>query len=192
MELIFATQNINKLKEIQDLLGNTFSLTSLRDEGIMEEVPENQNTIKGNAFEKAMYVYKKTGKSCFADDTGLEVQALNGEPGVNSARYSGSDKNSDNNIDKLLLNLSNINNRNARFVTCIALIINGKDYYFEGIINGQITLERKGDMGFGYDPVFVPDGYNQTFAEMPLQEKNMISHRAIAFKKLEAFLKLKY
>lgn len=188
MELLFATQNQNKLIEIQNILGNAFKLLSLNDVFINTEIPENQDTIKGNALEKARFIFEKTNKNCFADDTGLEVFALNGEPGVNSARYAGLDKNSDNNISLLLSKLKGKNNRNARFNTIIALILDNNEYLFEGLINGIIIDIKKGKHGFGYDPVFIPNGYNITFAEMPLEEKNKISHRAIAFNKLKNFL----
>ena len=188
MELLFATQNQNKLIEIQNILGNAFNLISLNDVSINIEVPENQNTIEGNALEKVKFVFEKTGKNCFADDTGLEVFALNGEPGVNSARYAGSDKNSDNNISLLLSKLDGKDNREARFKTVIALILNGNEYLFEGLIYGTITDEKRGTHGFGYDPVFIPNGYNITFAEMPIEEKNKISHRAKAFRKLAIWL----
>jgi len=188
MELLFATQNQNKLIEIQNILGNAFKLLSLNDVFINTEIPENQDTIKGNALEKARSIFEKTNKNCFADDTGLEVFALNGEPGVNSARYAGLDKNSDNNISLLLSKLKGKNNRNARFNTIIALILDNNEYLFEGLINGIIIDIKKGKHGFGYDPVFIPNGYNITFAEMPLEEKNKISHRAIAFNKLKNFL----
>jgi len=188
MELLFATQNQNKLIEIQNILGNAFKLLSLNDVFINTEIPENQDTIKGNALEKARFIFEKTNKNCFADDTGLEVFALNGEPGVNSARYAGLDKNSDNNISLLLSKLKGKNNRNARFNTIIALILDNNEYLFEGLVNGIIIDIKKGKHGFGYDPVFIPNGYNITFAEMPLEEKNKISHRAIAFNKLKNFL----
>lgn len=188
MELIFATQNDNKLKEIQELIGNSITITSLRSINYIDDIPENHDTIKENAIEKATFIYNLTNKDCFADDTGLETEALNGEPGVKSARYAGDNKNSDNNISLLLDKLESINNRNARFITVIALIINGNLHVFEGIIYGKITHTRKGCNGFGYDPVFVPEGYNKTFAEMTIDEKNKISHRAIAFNKLKNFL----
>ncbi len=188
MELVFATQNHNKLIEIQHILGNAFNLISLNEieEGV--DIPENQNTIEGNAIEKAEFVYNMTKKNCFADDTGLEVFSLNGEPGVNSARYAGKNKNSDNNISLLLKKLSGEIDRKARFKTVIALILNGKYYTFDGIIDGTITENLIGVNGFGYDPIFIPEGYDITFAEMPLVEKNKISHRAIAFNKLKNFL----
>ncbi len=198
MNLIFATQNSHKLSEIQHLLGNSFQLTSLKDLGFTDDIPENQTTLEGNALEKARFIFSKFNQSCFADDTGLEVEALNGDPGVYSARYSGllSDFGSEKmrslaNIQKLLVALENQPNKNARFRTVIAFITNtGNEFLFEGIVNGQIVKELKGDEGFGYDPVFVPDGYNQTFAEMSLSEKNKISHRARAFNCFHDFLSL--
>ncbi|MBN2518872.1 MAG: non-canonical purine NTP diphosphatase [Bacteroidales bacterium] len=188
MELVFATNNKYKLQEIQKLLGKKFKLLSLKDIGIEEDVPENQNTIKENASQKAFYIYKLTKKNCFADDTGLEVEALNGQPGVKSARYAGDDKNSENNIAKLLNSLKDKTNRKAKFRTIITLILNDEKYVFEGICNGEITESKRGKFGFGYDPVFIPEGYNQTFAQMKMDEKNKISHRAIAFNKLLNFL----
>jgi XTP/dITP diphosphohydrolase len=194
--IIFATNNAHKLKEISDLLGNNFHLNSLKDIGFSGDIPEEQPTLEGNALDKAKYIVERYNTSCFADDTGLEVEALKGEPGVFSARYAGTvsehgseEKRSQANIEKLLSNLKNNPNRKARFRTVIAYINNGKPYLFEGIVNGHIIEEKRGADGFGYDPVFVPEGFSQTFAEMPLSEKNKISHRARAFAKFIAFLK---
>lgn len=188
MELVFASNNINKVREINDILGTSFTLLSLLDLNISEEIPENEFTLEGNALQKARFIYNLTGRNVFADDTGLEVEALGGKPGVHSARFAGDSKNSDANIEKLLSLLKDSSNREARFRTVIALIINGKEYLFEGIVRGRIIFERRGDRGFGYDPVFVPLGKRNTFAEMDLDQKNRISHRARAFNKLRKFL----
>jgi XTP/dITP diphosphohydrolase len=188
MILVFASNNEHKLKEIQDVLGNSFILKSLTDIDFIEEIPEEEPTIEGNALFKARYIFNATGMNVFADDTGLEIEALDGRPGVHSARFAGPGKNSSDNIDKVLSLLADERNRKARFRTVIALILYNEEYLFEGIINGSITLSRRGDKGFGYDPVFIPDGTNRTFAEMELSEKNMISHRSIAFGKLKEFL----
>jgi XTP/dITP diphosphohydrolase len=188
MEIIFASNNLNKIREINNILGNSFTLLSLRDIDINEDIPENEMTLEGNALYKASYIYKASGKNVFADDTGLEVEALNGRPGVHSARFAGENKDPDANIEKLLSMLEKETNRNARFRTVIALILNGKEYLFEGTVTGKIIKERKGNQGFGYDPVFIPDGKSVTFAEMDIEEKNMISHRARAFEKLRHFL----
>jgi XTP/dITP diphosphohydrolase len=193
--IIFATNNSHKLKEISHLLGDDFELLSLKDIHFTGDIPENQPTLEGNALDKAKFIVERFGKSCFADDTGLEVTALNGAPGVYSARYSGTIaefgsevKRTEANIIKLLTNLKPYKDRSARFRTVIAFIHNGKEYFFEGIVNGRIIEEKRGIDGFGYDPVFIPDGFNQTFAEMPLSEKNKISHRARAFAKFIDFL----
>jgi XTP/dITP diphosphohydrolase len=188
MKIIFASNNRNKIHEINSVLGNTFTLLSLQDINMTEEIPEDEMTIEGNALHKARYIFKATGMNVFADDTGLEVEALNGMPGVHSARYAGETKDPDANIEKLLAILENETNRNARFRTVIALIYNSDEYLFEGFVNGRIIHERRGDRGFGYDPVFIPEGENRTFAEMHLKEKNRISHRARAFEKLKVFL----
>ncbi|HSA04529.1 MAG TPA: non-canonical purine NTP diphosphatase [Tenuifilaceae bacterium] len=189
VELVFATNNQHKLKEVQALLGNHFRLLSLSDIGFDEEIPEDFDTLQDNSLQKARYIYSKFGYSCFADDTGLEVDALNGEPGVYSARYAGEAKNPHDNIVKLLKNLSGVKNRRAKFRTVIALILNGKEYLFEGKVDGEIIDKGRGGDGFGYDPIFLPEGYNQTFAEMPLELKNQISHRGRAVVKLVDFLK---
>lgn len=189
MELIFATNNQHKLSEIQEIVGNKFTLTSLSQSGFTGEIPENQETLEGNALEKARFIYAETGKNCFADDTGLEVESINGEPGVYSARYAGKENNAEKNIKKLLKKLENQLNRKAQFRTVIALIICQREFLFEGIVKGTIINEKRGNSGFGYDPVFVPEGYTKSFAEMTIIEKNKISHRAIAVNKLAAFLK---
>jgi XTP/dITP diphosphohydrolase len=188
MELVFATNNPHKLSEIRNMLNERFVIRSLEEIGCLEEIPENQPTLEGNAAEKAMYVYTHYGYNCFADDTGLEVDALGGEPGVLSARYAGPRKKAVDNMRKLLDSLTEINNRQARFRTVISLIIEGKIFQFEGIVNGIILKEKRGNKGFGYDPIFCPDGSNISFAEMDLVQKNSISHRGIAFERLVNFL----
>lgn len=188
MQLVFASNNSNKIREINHILGGSFRLLSLTDIGMPEDIPENEPTLEGNALAKARYIYDATHRNVFADDTGLEVDALGGLPGVNSARFAGEKKDSDANIEKLLSMLADTDNRQARFRTLIALILNGKEYLFEGTVNGMILRERRGTEGFGYDPVFVPQGKSLTFAEMDLEEKNSISHRAKAFEKLREFL----
>lgn len=191
MTLVFASNNEHKIKEIKSLLGDSFDLLSLSDINITEDIPEDEDLIEGNALAKARFVFKATGKNVFADDTGLEIEALGGLPGVHSARFSGEDKNPDANIEKVLSMLDKHENRKARFRTVIALIIDKKEFLFEGIVSGTIINEKKGKGGFGYDPVFLPDGKTNTFGEMDLAEKNTISHRARAFEKLKEFL-LKY
>ena len=188
MKLYFATNNIHKLKEVQEVVGDSFQIESMRSLGINEDIPEDQQTLEGNALQKARFLYDRTGESCFADDTGLEVDALNGAPGVYSARYAGDAKNSFDNMALLLKNMSGKQNRKARFRTVIALILDGKEYLFEGVVNGTIAEEPRGTAGFGYDPLFVPDGYSTTFAEMDSEAKNAISHRGRAVEKLAAFL----
>lgn len=188
MQLVFATNNHNKLREINHILNDNFRLLSLSDLKIEEEIPEEEPTLEGNALHKARIIYDAVKMNVFADDTGLEVDALGGEPGVHSARFAGESKDSDANIGKLLFLLGSEKNRKARFRTVIALIIDGHEYLFEGIVNGKIINEKRGDQGFGYDPVFIPDGKEKTFAQMPLDEKNLISHRARAFEKLREFL----
>jgi XTP/dITP diphosphohydrolase len=187
-ELIFATNNRHKLTELQSLIGDNFILKSLQEIGCTEDIPETAPTLEGNALLKAQYIFDKYGKNCFADDTGLEIEALDGRPGVFSARYATDGHDFEANIDKVLEELTELENRKARFRTVIALILDGSVHYFEGIVNGEIITERKGIEGFGYDPVFLPEGYNLTFAEMPLQEKNKISHRARAVNQLVNFL----
>ena len=194
-ELVFATNNQHKIKEINNLAGSRYSILGLIEKGIKEEIPEDFFTLEENAMQKASYIYDKYGYNCFADDTGLEIDALAGEPGVFSARYSligdpvYPDMNvTEGNIRKVLEKMAGLTNRSARFRTVIALIINQEKYYFEGSVEGTITLHASGNEGFGYDPVFLPEGYDRTFAEMDLIEKNKISHRAIAVTKLVNFL----
>lgn len=188
MKLIFASNNEHKIREINSLLGKSFTLLSLSDINIKEDIPENEPSLEGNALAKARYIHNATGKDVFADDTGLEIDALNGLPGVHSARFAGINKDSSANIEKVFSLLGNTENRKARFRTVIALIFHEKEYLFEGIVSGVIISENRGNGGFGYDPVFIPDGKNQTFAEMDSDEKNSISHRARAFEKLREFL----
>jgi XTP/dITP diphosphohydrolase len=187
MKLVFASNNSNKIKEIQLLVPNSIQILSLEDIGCNEEIPETANTIEGNAILKANYVTQKYGYDCFADDSGLEVDALNGEPGVFSARYAGVPKNDDNNMNKLLLNLIDKTNRKANFKTVICLNIKGKQHLFTGIINGEIIEKKTGNNGFGYDPIFAADGYTKTFAELSMNEKSSISHRGQAVKQLVDF-----
>lgn len=187
-KLIFATHNKNKLKEVRSLIPNTIELLSLDDINLLEEIEETAATIEGNALLKAQTIYKQTGINCFADDSGLLVDVLNGAPGVYSARYAGDHKNDNDNLEKLLKELSDKDNRNAHFKTVMALIIDGKEYLFEGIINGTITTQKSGANGFGYDPIFLPNGYTETFAEMSSEIKNVISHRAKAMKQLIEFV----
>lgn len=186
--LIFATNNQHKVTEVRSILNNKFKILSLKEAGIDIEIPEPYNTLEENALEKARVIYQLTKENCFAEDTGLETEALNGEPGVKSARYAGDNRSFENNIDKLLANLKNKGNRNAQFRTVISLIINGEEKLFEGICKGTIIAARKGTSGFGYDPVFVPEGSPKTFAEMTLDEKNLFSHRKKAMEKLTTFL----
>ncbi len=188
MQLVFASNNKNKIKEIQLLVPSTIQILSLDDIGCTEDIAETADTIEGNAMLKANYVTEKYGYDCFADDSGLEVEALNGEPGVFSARYAGEPKNDEKNIDKLLANLVKIENKKANFKTVICLNLKGEQQLFTGIINGKIIEERIGNNGFGYDPIFVADGYQKTFAELTLEEKSNISHRGIAVKELITFL----
>jgi XTP/dITP diphosphohydrolase len=188
-KLVFATNNRHKLDEIRHLLGSIYDVCSLVDLNFYEDIPENQTTLDGNAREKARFVYAKFGLPCFADDTGLEIDALGGEPGVFSARYAGEDKNSLKNIEKVLEKMSDTVNRSARFRCVIALIANGKEYVFEGIINGEILRSPVGNCGFGYDSVFKADGCDISFAQMSLDEKSKISHRGKAVEKLVEFLK---
>lgn len=188
MKLVFATNNTHKLKEINSLLGNSFTLLSLSDMNIFEDIPEEEPLLEGNALAKARYIHKATGLDVFADDTGLEIEALNGEPGVHSARYAGENKDSAANIEKVLKLLGTNTNRKARFRTVIALIYRNEEFLFDGVVEGEIIYEKRGTDGFGYDPVFIPLGKTQTFAEMTLDEKNKISHRAHAFEQLRDFL----
>lgn len=189
MQLVFASNNKNKIFEIQSILPDTIQILSLEDIGCHEEIPETANTIEGNAILKANYVTANYGYDCFADDTGLEVEALNGEPGVYSARYAGEQRDSDDNMTKLLDALANESNRNAQFKTVIALNLNGEQFLFTGIAEGQITLAKSGNQGFGYDPIFQPLGFKETFAQLPLEIKNKIGHRGKATQKLIDFLK---
>lgn len=188
-KFIFATNNLHKLEEVQQMLNNQFTLVSLKDMGCVEDIPENEPTIEGNALFKARYIYQKYGKDCFADDSGLEVEVLNNAPGVRSARYAGERKDSQENMNLLLENLKGKKNRKARFRTVIACVIDGQEFVFEGIINGEIKEQGFGKNGFGYDPIFCPEGYAQTFAELPSEVKNQISHRALAVQKFLLFLK---
>lgn len=189
MKLVFATANQNKAKEIQSLIPDSIEILSLNDINCLEEIPETQATIEGNATQKAFYVYEKYNYNCFADDTGLEIEALNGKPGVLSARYAGDAKDANDNMDKVLSEMEAITNRKARFKTVISLVISGKEVQFEGVVNGTILREKRGDSGFGYDPIFLPDGSDRSFAEMELSEKNKTSHRAKAVNKLVEYLK---
>ncbi|MCF6241092.1 MAG: non-canonical purine NTP diphosphatase [Bacteroidales bacterium] len=190
-KIVFATNNEHKLRELKEILSGKFEILSLKEIACMEDIPETADTIEENSMQKAEYVYRKYNIDCFADDTGLEIEALNGRPGVYSARYAGEEKNMEKNIEKILFELKDKDNRKARFKTVISLILNGKKHQFEGIVNGKIIEKKQGIGGFGYDPVFIPDGYNQTFAEMPAKEKNRISHRGRAVQKLVEFLKHK-
>jgi XTP/dITP diphosphohydrolase len=187
-ELVFATNNQHKLDEIGKITAGRLRILGLADIGCREEIEETGSTLEANALIKARFVREKYGYDCFADDTGLEVDALDGAPGVYSARYAGSDCNSAGNIDKLLKALQETDHRAAQFRTVIALVVNGEEHLFDGVIKGTIIHEKRGDGGFGYDPVFIPDGYNQTFAEMGNETKNSISHRALAMQKLVNFL----
>ncbi len=190
MELVFATNNNHKLRELQEILGNRFVLKSLTDIGCNDDIPETCDTLEGNASQKAFYIYNKFGVNCFADDTGLEVEALGNAPGVYSARYAGEQRNPVDNMEKLLRDLDKIKNRKARFRTVVSLIIGGEEQLFEGIAEGEIIETPRGRQGFGYDPVFRPSGYELTFAEMDADEKNRISHRGRAVEKLVTYLKL--
>ena len=186
-KLVFATNNAHKLEEVSAILGDKVELLSLNDINCHTDIPETAETLEGNAYLKSSFIYRNYGLNCFADDTGLQVEALNGEPGVYSARYAGEPSDSEKNIDKLLANLRDAENRKASFVTCIALVTGSEEHVFYGEISGKIIRERRGSSGFGYDSVFVPEGYEETFAEMGEEEKNKISHRARAVKKLSDF-----
>ena len=192
MKLVFATNNKHKLEEVRDILGEKVEVLSLNDIDCHDEIPETADTLQGNALIKARYIYEKYGVDCFADDTGLEVEALGGAPGVYSARYAGEECNSEANMHKLLHNLTGKSNRNAQFRTVIALIIDGEEKLFNGIIKGEITTEKKGDSGFGYDPIFIPEGFTVSFAQMGNEEKNKISHRYRATEQLSKYIKEKY
>jgi XTP/dITP diphosphohydrolase len=187
--LVFATNNQHKVAEIKFALGSLFQIISLREAGINIDIPEPYDTLEENATEKSMTIYRLTGKDCFSEDTGLEVEVLNGEPGVKSARYAGDDQSFEANIEKLLANLAGVSNRKARFRTVISLILGGKEFQFEGICEGAIAEEKKGVNGFGYDPVFIPGGSSQHFAEMTQSGKTQFSHRKKAMDKLIEFLK---
>lgn len=189
MKLVFASNNKNKIQEIRHQLPQAIELLSLEDIGCTEDIPETADTIEGNAILKANYVTERYGYDCFADDTGLEVEALNGAPGVYSARYAGEQKNAEDNMDKLLAELKAKTNRSARFKTVIALNLNGQQHLFTGIVGGEITTKRAGDKGFGYDPIFKPEGLPYTFAQLSLDEKAKLSHRGRAVQQLIAFLK---
>ena len=188
IELVFATNNLHKLEEVQSVVGDRFRIRTLADIGCSADIPETGDTFEANASQKSGYLLDQYGCACFADDSGLEVLALNNEPGVYSARYSGT-RDMEKNIDLLLQRLGNQTDRRARFRTVISLRMGGQEYFFEGSVTGQIGYERRGEGGFGYDPLFTPDGYDRTFAEMSAAEKNAISHRAIAVAKLADFLK---
>ena len=187
-KFVFATNNAHKLEEVTAILGDKIELLSMKDIHCHADIPETADTLEGNALLKARYIFENYNMDCFADDTGLEVEALNGAPGVYSARYAGDAHNSEANMRKLLQNMEGIENRKAQFRTVFALIINGKEHLFEGIVKGEITKHRCGSSGFGYDPVFIPEGYTQTYAEMGNTLKNKISHRALATNKLCNFL----
>jgi XTP/dITP diphosphohydrolase len=188
MKLVFATNNLNKLAEVQKMLPSSIELLSLKDINCYDEIDETETTLEGNAKLKANYITEKFGYDCFADDTGLEVDILNGAPGVYSARYAGEPASSENNINKLLANLSNQTNRNAQFRTAICLNLNGEQFLFDGVCKGEILHQKQGEKGFGYDPIFKPINYDVSFAEMSQEEKNNISHRGLAIKKLVNFL----
>jgi len=188
MQIAFATNNVNKIKEVQALLPNSIQIISLESIGCFEDIPETADTIEGNAIQKANYITQKYGYDCFADDTGLEVEALNGEPGVYSARYAGAQRNADDNMNLLLEKLQSQSNRKAQFKTVITLNLNGKQHLFTGIVAGKITLEKIGNQGFGYDPIFQPEGFSETFAQLSLAQKGQISHRGKATQALITFL----
>ncbi|MFT6166292.1 MAG: XTP/dITP diphosphohydrolase [Vicingaceae bacterium] len=190
MQIIFATQNPNKVKEIQNQIGDIHKIVSLLDLYYLEELEETQETLEGNALQKARFVFNKFGKACFADDTGLEIEALNGEPGIYSARYGGTEKSFEKNMDLVLSKLEGQTNRKAQFRTAIALLDkNGKEHLFEGVCKGEILKGKIGEGGFGYDPIFRPEGYQETFAQLSMETKNKISHRGIAVSNLIKFLK---
>ena len=192
MKLVFATNNKHKLEEVRAILGNRIEVLSLNDINCHDDIPETADTLEGNALIKARYIYDKFGVDCFADDTGLEVEALDGEPGVYSARYAGEDCNPEANMYKLLQNLTEKNNRNAQFRTVIALIIQGEEKLFNGIVKGTISNEKMGNAGFGYDPIFIPEGFSESFAQMTSDMKNSISHRYRATEELSKYLKQQY
>lgn len=187
-QIVFATNNKHKLEEVRNIAGNSFQILGLSDISCTEDIPETENTIEGNALLKARFIKEKYGYDCFADDTGLEIESLNNEPGVYSARYAGDAHDAEKNMLKVLTKLRGVTNRKARFRTCIALIWNDNTYTFEGVVRGRITEEKQGSSGFGYDPIFQPEGYDRTFAELGDDIKNKISHRAAATRKLITFL----
>lgn len=189
-KIVFATNNAHKMEEVAAMLGSEYRLVTLRECGITEEIPENEPTIEGNALQKARYVHERTGADCFADDTGLEVDALGGAPGVHSARYATDGHDFEANMRLLLRNMEGKSDRRARFRTVIALILDGEEYVFEGVVEGRITEQPAGDHGFGYDPVFVPEGETETFAEMTPERKNAISHRGRAVRRFADFMRL--
>jgi len=188
IDLVFATNNQHKLEEIENVIKKNIKILSLKDIGCFDDIPETADTLEGNASQKSAYIYKNYKLNCFADDTGLEIEALEGKPGVYSARYAGPGHDHEKNMDKVLKELRNKTNRKARFRTVISLILDGKEYFFEGIVEGNILSERHGNKGFGYDPIFIPDGYAKSFAQMDLSDKNKISHRGRAVQKLVHFL----
>ncbi|MCB0823766.1 MAG: non-canonical purine NTP diphosphatase [Bacteroidales bacterium] len=188
MELVFATNNKHKLEEISHILDEHYKIVSLKEIGCNEDIAETAETLEGNALLKARYIHSRYGRDCFADDTGLEIDALEGKPGVYSARYAGPGHDHQKNMDKVLFEMAGQANRKAQFRTVIALILEGQEYLFEGIVKGEILTERHGDKGFGYDPIFKPDGFDLSFAEMDLDDKNEISHRGRATRKLAEFL----
>ena len=192
MKLVFATNNKHKLQEVRDIVGDRVEVLSLADIGCYDDIPETADTLQGNALIKARHIYEKYGFDCFADDTGLEVEALDGAPGVYSARYAGEECDSEANMRKLLENLTGKSNRNAQFRTVIALIIDGKEMLFDGIVKGTIATEKKGDSGFGYDPIFIPEGHTESFAQMSGEMKNSMSHRFRATQQLGDYLKENY
>ncbi|MGK0421114.1 MAG: XTP/dITP diphosphohydrolase [Polaribacter sp.] len=192
MKLVFATNNLNKLKEVQEMLSNSIEILSLNDISCFDEVDETETTLEGNAKLKADYITHNFGYNCFADDTGLEVESLDGKPGVYSARFAGEPANAENNMQKLLTDLEFKENRKAQFKTAICLNLDGKQFFFEGICKGNILREKQGDKGFGYDPIFKPEGFSKSFAIMNSKEKNTISHRGVAIQKLVEFLKENY
>ncbi|MBI1770588.1 MAG: RdgB/HAM1 family non-canonical purine NTP pyrophosphatase [Bacteroidetes bacterium] len=192
MELCFATNNQHKLDEVRAIIGGKISIVSLKEIGCNEELAETTGTIAGNSRQKAEFVFKNYGINCFADDSGLEVDSLNGAPGVDSAIYAGPQRSHYDNIKVLLKNLEGIFNRNSRFVTVITLFLNGEVFQFEGEVTGKILYEKKGTEGFGYDPIFMPDGFSKTLAQMSMEEKNKISHRARAIEKLVKFINSKF
>lgn len=188
-KFVFSTNNAHKLEEVRDILGEKMEVLSLKEIGCHDDIPETADTLEGNALQKARYIYERYHADCFADDTGLEVEALHGAPGVYSARYAGGNgHDSEANMRKLLADMEGMENRKARFRTVFALIVNGKEHLFEGIVKGTILKTRRGTSGFGYDPIFVPEGHTETFAEMGNALKNQISHRAVATRKLCHFL----